>query len=749
MKLLSRLVVICLSLVLVSPPAYSLAPKPQPIVAQGPFQLDSQNFEIVRVDLKNDKILHFRSRHTGDIWFLEFTHSFKKAPQPIWLAYHLPSPIAIGLRMFQNPGEKSFPLPLPVKIRSEKLTAWIVLDQPVSRFDSVLWKALLWEQAYFNQLYEIGDKEIRQSFLDLLGEKELFQVEDGSYLEGNGIWGLPVLNRLRRNEKPRDYSNTNGRRADKEILIYDHKPTQSEFSRGNLPLTDQIGRFIKGNLVVKKMRSFSFLQAEISVLQEKVSVLNGTKSPEINRQRRKLLRELNGLLAIRNRLYDKIEEMDKVKRELQLLMDQPHWHDREYFESRGSERRSGKDRRLRDEPKPEKHSRSSKPRRGVDQKRKQLLSDIRITQNWLSKYLFNTIEEEMADLGRSLRELEKRKKEAFVVRSVLGDEVGYEIVGNESSLYPPIVVYTGWNGQSEDSFLTLLRSGETKAEQLLETFRFIVVTYPGYSYQINGEKYSLHKSSESKPENFFERLASTFNAILNAEGDDKAYVLGSGVGAAIAGEVSRAYYKQRMTPGGRVIEFPIHGTILFDPVMFNPAKGADIDVRDFVPLIVKGFWPKKKLGWLVDNMFTRLGTDLVNATLTHSLIRKGLLSARVVRRAMTTHLFRFIKEGLSQEEIVARFEILQAFLTTRVKQTYDRAEALRRVETFVLARNSIEGRAIRRYVANAKNRTYDPDLTGLTLDLLFFSLMRKIEKDHDPSLLGLDPQGLNGVRAAL
>lgn len=727
MNFLVRL--ICLVLLVLFPisSVYSLAPVSQRAVLVNPFIIEKIDFDLLQIDPKNSKVLQFKNRRTGDIWSLEFDQDFLRLPNPLFQQFVLPQPKSVGLKTFHLPGQSNEQLNLPEGVKSELQTVWVPLEKAYSVFQPLEWKSRIWEAAYFSHFYEIGSEEAYIKFQLYLGEKELFQIRDGMFLEGDGLWGLPVRNR---------------RTGKSELLIYNYRPEKTAFEKGKIPLAHFVAKEVKDDLAVEKLWSYSVLKEQIETLQNQLAILNGTKSEEVNQQRRKLLRELNGRLAVRNIIHSKIRELNKLKSQLNLIVEQP-WHETEaYFREGGVERRSWREKRT-------KPRFSAQHRRGVDRKKQQLRTYSRTIQNWLSSDLFQTVQEELLNLEKSLAQIQREFPHALIVRNVSGDQIGYRVEGNEKSPYPPIVVFSGWKGIEEDRFLKFLRSDKPQAQKLRQAFRFLVVTLPGYEHvTTSGKRYRLSAASDAKPETLLHRCAEAFNAILNAEGEDTAYVLGSGIGAAAAGEVGRQYWRNRTTLGNRVIDFPVKGMILYDPVMFNPSYGPDIEFSDLIPSVISSRFSR----WfprISSSSLLSFGNRLASEVLTHNLLRSSWLTLSSLQKG-GRHFFNFlVREKLSREDIEARFAYYIAFLGMSQQKVFQRFQALQKVETFIMAPDTLEGRAIHRRVGNAKNASLFPGLGDMDADMVLFSLFRKVEKDHPQWSLDLLLQGVNPSELAL
>lgn len=716
MKLLKWYVsLVCVAAVGLAP-AFALAPQTG-IVNLGPFDVSLNNFVIVDLfqEGKTETTLTLEQKETGDIWRLKFDQVFNLPSQPAGEEIFLPVPKEAGFDLLGLPGSESNH-PLIEELTPQKeLISWIPVSQKASHLSSLVyeWKVKVWKaQAtarYERSIYE-GKLLVAEprTFEEHIGERKLFQIKmkGKPFLEGNGVWGLPV-------KSDTIWGLPVERRFNGEEILFIYKtwPGELEYQNPNIKLPDQIGVKQNGDLILHQLTTFENIEGRMEFLNLRLTDRKeaSTLTPS---KRRSYRRQLSRLREIhRVEFIEKIQKLESLKKELLRRLD-GYSQDHEW------------------------HTKVRDPNHPQDEKEiSDLIYKIHRIQRHLAYDAARKIQNQIFEL--ELDELRNRddRNGSLVVRNDYGDEVAYSVLGNETSPYPPIIIFSGWKGVQNDPFFKQLQATE-EGRNLLRLFRFLVVTLPVYPHRDGDETHEVFSSKHVSPKNYFLRAAKSIEPILREEGVSSAFVLGSRFGAIVAGEAAKMYWAKDQNRNGSEDPVKLEGVILFDPALYNPSLGVDIDIADFFPGL------KSNAKFL---MYLRsLANGLFNYNPAHFIWRRLKANTRGLKH-FSDLIYRRIKgvvqgaeEVLSQQEIQARLEAYFSLLSQTKFQMHERISALKLGPSLVLLRNrSLEGRALKRALSNGERASVklndyfdDADRQELNMHVLYYSLMKIVEDNY-------------------
>ena len=267
-------------------------------------------------------------------------------------------------------------------------------------------------------------------------------------------------------------------------------------------------------------------------------------------------------------------------------------------------------------------------------------------------------------------------------------------------------------------------------------FRFIVVTLPVYPHRDGEEVHEVVSSKHVSSKNYFLRAAKSIEPILKEEGESSTFILGSRFGAVVAGEAAKMYWaKGQINEEEKKAPVKLEGVILFDPALYNPSLGVDIDIADFFPMLKRNAKVLMYLRSLLNGGFNYNPAHLIFRRLKSATRGFKHFSDLVSRRIKG--VLKGTEDVLSQQEIQARLDAYFSLLSQTKFQMHERISALKLGPSLVMFRSkTLEGRALRRALVNGeKSRTKlnhyytDEDRHELNMHVLYYSLMRIVDEN--------------------
>lgn len=615
-------------------PLWALAPKR--VVSMGPFEIPLDKYRVVELTHPTEEtsLLRVEQKATGDHWFLRFSEYVSRL-DVFDNSHYLPFPKEVGfdLRWIHNPEKR--PQILWGLSSQEEQVSWISIKGKPERMNPYSWSVEIWKtqglkrygRSIYNGLFREGDPS---AFKSLIGGRHLFQekMKDQPFYEGDGHWGLFV--KLRQTEQDL-------------VLIYYTYPGDRGREDESIPLPDAIGMMKNGNLVTRRVTSFSESQSRIRFLDEELRTTD-VKQPG---KRRKLRRQSSRLRNLeRKGIVSHTQNLYSLKRELVDVLGS----------FKGEARR---------------HIPTKSP---LDK----LILSIDRAQKALAYSVVGRIQNEIfsMELDELRREVSGNGQAANFKKAP-----DYIVMGNETSPYPPVVVYPGWEKLEDNTLIQQLEQTK-EGRRLLDQFKFLIIPLPGYERSRNrDDDKALVRLLKEGQNHYFDRAAHALDIVLHEEGEDRAFILGTGVGAVVAGEVAREYWQEAHDPNKRGEEpIRIEGIILMEPKLFNPVA------------LYRGFFKGSLKRGLEVFKQVRIVTKFISQDL------KG-------KASKLKWLTRWIKgDRQLRDHFLAYGVAYSALLSQSLSDTYARFEALKMGPTLVMARNSTEGRAIKQKIGDQNPR---------------------------------------------
>ena len=433
MKLLKSFVALVLAVLMGFTPAYALAPQTG-IVNLGPYAVSLNDFSIAGLDNENssETILTLKQNETGDVWFLKFDQPFTLPFNPVGEELLLPVPKEVGFDLLGLPVVDMNHPTIKKLTPKVELVSWIPVSKKSTRLSTEAydWKVKIWkaqataryDRSIYNGKLLIAEP---QTFGSHIGERKLFQekMKGQPYLEGSGVWGLPV-------KSDTIWGLPVERRFNGEevLFVYRTWPGNMEKRDPTIKLPDQIGVKQNGDLILHQLTTFQSIEGRMNFLNIRLTDPKeiATLKPSQLRSYRRQLSRLRDIHKVE--FISKIQKLDALKKELLRRFgsypESHRWH-----------------KKVRD------------PNHPQDEKEiNDLIHEIRSLQGHLAYDAARKIQNQIFEL--ELDELRNRdnRNGSLVVRNEYGDEIGYSVLGNQASPYPPIMVFFRLERDSKRSF---------------------------------------------------------------------------------------------------------------------------------------------------------------------------------------------------------------------------------------------------------------------------------------------------------